>query len=213
MYWGYVCSKDLVYWEYLLVVLVLEGLEDKDGCFFGLVVVDGDILVLIYIGYKFYGDSGDEVNLYQVQCLVISCDGIYFECQGMVVDILLGMYYFCDLKVWCEGDCWYMIVGVCEGDIGQVWLYCLVDLCQWQDVGVLDEVESIMGYMWECLDFFIFNGKCVLMFFLQGMQVVGFSNCNLFQSGYLIGEWQSGQCFICYGEFWEMDNGYDFYVL
>jgi beta-fructofuranosidase len=69
-----------------------------------------------------------------------------------------------------------------------------------------------MGYMWECPDFFTLNGKRVLMFSPQGMQAAGFSNRNLFQSGYLIGEWQPGQRFIRHGEFREMDNGHDFYA-
>lgn len=66
-------------------------------------------------------------------------------------------------------------------------LYRSADLRQWQDAGVLDEAESTMGYMWECPDFFTLNGKRVLMFSPQGMQAAGFSNRNLFQSGYLIG--------------------------
>jgi beta-fructofuranosidase len=103
-----------------------------------------------------------------------------------------------------------MIVGAREGDTGQVRLYRSADLRQWQD-GVLDEAESTMGYMWECPDFFTLNGKRVLMF-SQGMQAEGFSNRNLFQSGYLIGEWQPGQRFIRHGEFREMDHGHDFYA-
>ncbi len=74
-------------------------------------------------------------------------------------------------------------------------LYRSADLRQWQDAGVLDEAESTMGYMWECPDFFTLNGKRVLMFSPQGMQAAGFSNRNLFQSGYLIGEWQPGPAF------------------
>jgi beta-fructofuranosidase len=77
---------------------------------------------------------------------------------------------------------------------------------------VLDEAESTMGYMWECPDFFTLNGKRVLMFSPQGMQAEGFRNRNLFQSGYLIGEWQPGQRFIRHGEFREMDHGHDFYA-
>jgi beta-fructofuranosidase len=77
---------------------------------------------------------------------------------------------------------------------------------------VLDEAESTMGYMWECPDFFTLNGKRVLMFSPQGMQAEGFRNRNLFQSGYLIGEWQPGQRFIRHGEFTEMDHGHDFYA-
>lgn len=50
------------------------------------------------------------------------------------------------------------------------------------------------------------------MFSPQGMQAEGFRNRNLFQSGYLIGEWQPGQRFIRHGDFREMDHGHDFYA-
>ena len=104
MHWGHARSKDLVHWEHLPVALAPEGPEDKDGCFSGSAVVDGDTLALIYTGHKFHGDPGDEANLYQVQCLATSRDGIHFERQGMVVDTPPGMHHFRDPKVWREGD-------------------------------------------------------------------------------------------------------------
>ncbi len=56
MHWGHARSKDLVQWEHLPVALAPEGPEDKDGCFSGSAVVDGDTLALIYTGHKFHGD-------------------------------------------------------------------------------------------------------------------------------------------------------------
>lgn len=82
MHWGHARSKDLVHWEHLPVATAPEGPEDKDGCFSGSAVVDGDTTALIYTGHKFHGDPGDEANLYQVQCLATSRDGIHFERRG-----------------------------------------------------------------------------------------------------------------------------------
>lgn len=212
MHWGHARSKDLVHWEHLPVALAPEGPEDKDGCFSGSAVVDGDTLALIYTGHKFHGDPSDEANLYQVQCLATSRDGIHFERQGIVVDTPPGMHHFRDPKVWREGDSWYMIVGARDGDTGQVRLYRSADLRQWQDAGVLDEAEKEMGYMWECPDFFALNGKHILMFSPQGLAAKGYRNRNLFQSGYLLGEWQPGQAFVREGAFVEMDHGHDFYA-
>nr|VXZ92524.1 Sucrose-6-phosphate hydrolase [Klebsiella pneumoniae] len=106
------------------------------------------IPALIYTGHKFHGDPGDEANLYQVQCLATSRDGIHFERQGMVVDTPPGMHHFRDPKVWREGDSWYMIVGAREGDTGRA----AVPFSRSAPVagrGVLDEAESTMGYMWS----------------------------------------------------------------
>ena len=69
-----------------------------------------------------------------------------------------------------------------------------------------------MGYMWECPDFFALNGKHILMFSPQGLAAKGYQNRNLFQSGYLLGEWRPGQAFVREGEFVEMDHGHDFYA-
>lgn len=105
-----------------------------------------------------------------------------------------------------------MIVGARLGDVGQVRLYRSADLRQWQDAGVLDEAEKEMGYMWECPDFFALNDRRVLMFSPQGMAAQGYQNRNLFQSGYLLGDWQPGGTFVREGEFVEMDSGHDFYA-
>ncbi|STV86782.1 sucrose-6-phosphate hydrolase [Klebsiella michiganensis] len=112
-------------------------------------MVDGDTLALIYTGINSWRSS-DEANLYQVQCLATSRDGIHFERQGIVVDTPRAMHHFRDPKVWREGDSWYMIVGARDGDTGQVRLYRSGRSGQWQDAGVLDEAEKEMGYMWEC---------------------------------------------------------------
>ena len=210
MHWGHARSKDLVHWEHLPVALAPEGPEDKDGCFSGSAVVDGDTLALIYTGHKFHGDPSDEENLYQVQCLATSRDGIHFERQGMVLDTPPGLHHFRDPKVWRVGDSWYMIVGARVGDTGQVRLYRSDDLHQWHEEGVLDEAEEKMGYMWECPDFFTLGDKHVLMFSPQGLAAQGYENRNLFQSGYLLGDWQSGQRFAREGQFVEMDHGHDF---
>ncbi len=212
MHWGHARSQDLVHWEHLPVAIAPEGPEDKDGCFSGSAVVDGDTLALIYTGHKFHGDADNEDNLYQVQCLATSQDGIHFERQGMVVDTPPGVHHFRDPKVWREGESWYMIVGARAGETGQVRLYRSPDLRQWQEEGILDEAEAGMGFMWECPDLFTLGDKRVLMFSPQGMDAQGFKNRNLFQSGYLLGDWQPGQPFVRAGEFVEMDHGHDFYA-
>lgn len=50
------------------------------------------------------------------------------------------------------------------------------------------------------------------MFSPQGMAAQGYQNRNLFQSGYLLGDWQPGGSFVREGEFVEMDSGHDFYA-
>ena len=212
MHWGHVRSKDLVHWEPLPIALAPEGPEDKDGCFSGSAVVDGDTLALIYTGHKFEGDSTTDDALYQVQCMARSTNGITFERKGIIIDTPPGLHHFRDPKVWKEGDSWYMVVGARIGDCGQVRLYRSQNLYQWQDEGILAQSEPGMGYMWECPDFFKLGDKYVLMFSPQGIEADGYNNRNLFQSGYLIGDWAPGQPFVHHNDFKEIDHGHDFYA-
>ncbi|MNQ91131.1 Sucrose-6-phosphate hydrolase [compost metagenome] len=105
-----------------------------------------------------------------------------------------------------------MIVGSRVNDTGQVRLYRSADLHEWHDEGILAEADKEMGYMWECPDFFTLNGKRMLMFSPQGLAADGYKHRNLFQSGYLLGEWQPGQPFSHDGQFIEIDYGHDFYA-
>ncbi|PWL00668.1 beta-fructofuranosidase [Pantoea allii] len=212
MHWGHARSQDLVHWEHLPVALAPEGPADKDGCFSGSAVVDGDTLALIYTGHKFHGPADTDDNLYQVQCLATSRDGIHFERQGCVIDTPPGLHHFRDPKVWREGEFWYMVVGSRVEDTGQVRLYRSADLREWHDEGVFAEAADGMGFMWECPDFFSLGNRRVLMFSPQGIAATGYHHRNLFQSGYLLGEWQPGEAFTHDGQFIELDHGHDFYA-
>lgn len=212
MHWGHARSQDLVHWEHLPVALAPEGPADKDGCFSGSAVVNGNTLALIYTGHKFHGSDNTDDNLYQVQCLATSRDGIHFKRHGMVIDTPSGLHHFRDPKVWREGEYWYMVVGSRVENTGQVRLYRSSDLHQWQYEGILAEAKQNMGYMWECPDFFTLNGQRVLMFSPQGLAAEGYKRRNLFQSGYLLGQWQPGQAFTHNDQFIELDNGHDFYA-
>jgi beta-fructofuranosidase len=212
MHWGHARSRDLLHWEHLPVALAPEGPEDKDGCFSGSAVVNGNELALVYTGHKFHGCPASDDNLYQVQCLATSEDGIHFNRQGQVLDTPAGLHHFRDPKVWKEGESWYMVVGARTEDTGMVRLYRSEDLRHWHDEGVLAVAPQGMGFMWECPDFFTLRGKQVLMFSPQGMQAEGYSNRNLFQSGSIVGHWQPGENFVQEVAFQELDHGHDFYA-
>ena len=50
--WGHCKSKDLLHWEYCPVALKPDQEYDKDGCFTGSAIVQGERLYLIYTGHK-----------------------------------------------------------------------------------------------------------------------------------------------------------------
>lgn len=212
MHWGHARSRDMVHWEHLPVALAPEGPEDKDGCFSGSAVVNGDELALIYTGHKFDGDPSSDDNLYQVQCLATSRDGVHFTRHGQVVATPPGLHHFRDPKVWREADRWYMVVGARDGDTGQIRLFHSADLHHWEADGILAEAPADMGFMWECPDFFTLGDKQILMISPQGIAAAGYENRNLYQSGYIVGQWLPGQPFTQETRFRELDHGHDFYA-
>lgn len=211
MHWGHARSKDLVRWEHMPIALAPEGPEDKDGCFSGSAVVTGDELALIYTGHKYHGEECEE-NLYQVQCLAMTSDGEDIERQGTVIDTPVNVHHFRDPKVWKEHDAYYMVVGARVDDIGEVQLYRSDDLKQWSFVNTLAQASADMGYMWECPDFFQLGDKHILMFSPQGIEANQYDNRNIFQSGYMVGQWADDKSFNIEKDFVEMDHGHDFYA-
>lgn len=216
MHWGHVKSKDLVHWEHLPIALAPGDACDVDGCFSGSAVVDGDELVLIYTGHHYTDKEND--MFFQNQNIAVSTDGVSFQKVGENPVIAEppadSMHHFRDPKVWKHNDTWYMVLGNATKDkIGRVILYRSVDLRKWEYVGVLAESDGTLGFMWECPDFFELNGKHVLMFSPQGMEASGDDYNNLFQTGYLVGDYDYESNQFNHGSFTELDHGHDFYAV
>jgi beta-fructofuranosidase len=215
MHWGHVKSKDLVHWEHLPIALTPTEAYEKDGCFSGSAVDDNGVLTLIYTGNIFVDREKDILD--QSQCIATSTDGIHFT-KATINPVISkhpeeGSGHFRDPKVWKHEDHWYMVLGTRKEDIGKVILYKSKDLREWEYLGVLAESDGTLGYMWECPDFFELDGKYVLLFSPQGIDAKGDLYNNLFQTGYLIGEYDYDTNEFVHGSFTELDNGHDFYAV
>ena len=111
-------------------------------------------------------------------------------------------------------DKWYMVVGNSTKDnIGRVILYTSPDLRKWDYVGVLATSKCELGYMWECPDFFKLGDKYVLSFSPQGIEKKDGKYPNLFQTGYIVGDYDYDKNEFKHGDFYEFDNGHDFYAV
>lgn len=72
MYWGYVVSKDFIYWEYFFIVLYLDSLG---YIFFGSVVIDWNNMsglgelgwLLMIVIFIYYDLVGVDVGIYDYQ--------------------------------------------------------------------------------------------------------------------------------------------------
>lgn len=107
-----------------------------------------------------------------------------------------------------------MVVGNSTKDnIGRVILYTSSDLYKWDYVGTLATSKGELGYMWECPDFFKLGDKYVLSFSPQGIEKKDGKYPNLFQTGYIVGDYDYSNNKFEHGTFNEFDNGHDFYAV
>ncbi|MDR4222247.1 sucrose-6-phosphate hydrolase [Priestia megaterium] len=216
MHWGHIKSKDLVHWEHLPIALAPGDVYDADGCFSGSAVDNNGELTLIYTGHN-YTDKEKDI-FYQNQNIAVSTNGVTFhkiaENPVIAEPPTDSTHHFRDPKVWKHEDNWYMVVGnSTKENIGRVILYRSPDLRKWSYVGVLAQGNEKLGFMWECPDFFELDGKHVLMISPQGIKKDGDLYNNLFQTGYLIGDYNYETNEFIHGSFNELDNGHDFYAV
>lgn len=217
-FWGHTTSKDLVNWEDKGVALYPDINEDKDGVYSGSAFVKDDTIYFFYTGnVKYPGDhdyilTGREQNV----ILVASKDGINFSEKKVILrneDFPENMsLHVRDPKVWEEDGVYYMVLGArTKDDKGCILLYTSRDLYKWEFVSIPAGQLENMGYMWECPDTFKLGDKDILLFSPQGVEAEGYKYNNVYQCGYVIGEFNNKKKFK-YKNFVEMDKGFDFYA-
>ncbi|CAG9786449.1 unnamed protein product [Diatraea saccharalis] len=215
MHWGHSSSPDLVNWKRLPTALHPE----KEQCFSGSAVEDNGQLVLMYTAHVVLNATSNNTLYNESQYLAYSADGINFEKYSgnpVLSSSPNGSSDFRDPKVWKYGNNWYVVIGSKTNENrGRVLLYRSTDMKTWEFLSVIAEsaVDSNMGYMWECPDFFELDGKFILLMSPQGMKPVGDRYKNTFQTGYIVGNFSYETFkFVPETEFQEIDYGHDFYA-
>lgn len=172
MHWGHAVSKDLLHWRYLPAALAPDTGYDRDGCFSGSAAVlpDGRHL-LLYTGVCRQTQADGSMRDVQTQCIALG-DGVDYEkyANNPVLtrkDLPEGSskFDFRDPKMWQKSDGTYRCaVGNCteDGD-GQVLLFGSENGIDWHFEKVLTKNNGRFGKMWECPDFFVVDGKAVLL--------------------------------------------------
>ncbi len=159
MHWGHAVSDDLLTWKELPIALYPDQpYENSGGCFSGSAVEKDGLL------YLFYTSVSHELG--QTQSVAVSEDGIHFQKYAenpILCCPIQGTADFRDPKVIQFPDGYRMVCGSGCGGVGRVLLFASQDLLHWEYQGVLFESRDY-GAVLECPDFFVLNGKYVLMF-------------------------------------------------
>lgn len=211
IHWGHMKSKDLVHWEHLPIAIAPDEAYDKSGCFSGSAVDNNGVLTLVYTGH-----ADEDGIITETQCIAESKDGIHFtkHSQNPVIKHPPegASHDFRDPKVWKHNGKWYMVIGSQKNKLGHVHLYESDDLLSWTDCGPIVKSDGKLGFMLECPDFFELEGRHVLVFSPQGVEAEGDRYQNLYQTGTLVGAFDYETAEFKYGEFTELDGGFDFYA-
>ncbi|XP_063362902.1 sucrose-6-phosphate hydrolase-like [Cydia amplana] len=213
-HWGHAISKDYFHWQHQPIAMYPDEWYDATGVFSGSALIENETMYLFFTGnVKYPGETPDHINR---QALAMSTDGVTFTkyVNNPIINGSTSMPDLRDPKVWEHEGTYYMVLGNSLNDTyGRVLLYSSNDKISWDNVSVLAESNGTLGYMYECPDFFEVDGKYVLLFSPQGIEPSGDKYHNLYQTGYIIGDFDySTHTFTPTSEFVELDHGHDFYA-
>ena len=162
--WGHVTSTDYVRWTLHRPAMapVPDG-PDRDGCWSGNTVWDGDRIRAFYSGMVIG-------RPYQSVLTAVSDDGgnTFGRPEQAIPDPMPGeqVLMFRDPFVWREHDAWWMAVGVGYADRGAgIALYRSADLRDWTAEGALAELPRSRaagddtGSAWECPQVLTVDGR------------------------------------------------------
>ncbi|NBJ92256.1 glycoside hydrolase family 32 protein [Parablautia muri] len=221
MHWGHAVSKDLLHWRYLPAALAPDEFYDRDGCFSGSAVElpDGRQL-LMYTGVVKERQKNGGFSEVQTQCLAVG-DGLDYEKyeNNPVLDEKdlppgSSRFDFRDPKMWKKEDGTYCcVIGSRPADgSGQILLYTSEDGFHWSFQKILASNNNRFGKMWECPDFFMLDGKAVLLTSPQDMLPQGFEYHNGNGTLCLIGDFDEETDTFTEQHNQSIDYGIDFYA-
>jgi len=221
MHWGHAVSFDLLKWEYKPAVLAPDKDYDSFGCFSGTAMEDevGQHL-LIYTGVMSRGHMDGVKKEYQQQCLAIGDGENYIKYESNPV-ISTGqipegysLFDFRDPKIWrgTDGDYRCIIGAKDKYDRGQILQYKSKDGFCWKFVNVFVGNDGKYGEMWECPDFFLLDGKAVVIVSPQNMLAEGFEYHNGNNTMCIIGDYKEDTDTFVPQTYHALDYGIDFYA-
>ncbi len=171
MHWGHAKTRDFIRWEMLPAAMAPDTEWDRDGCFSGSAIELGSgEQRLLYTGVRKERLPDGSVRELQLQCAATG-DGRDYEKSPLnpvigISDLPEGgsSRDFRDPKLWRDEEGYHAVVADRAPDgTGAILLYDSDDALRWHYVGVLAEGAGRYGGMWECPDFFLLDGKAVLL--------------------------------------------------
>lgn len=209
-HWAYTQTTDFINYTKPQIALAPIDKFDKDGCYSGSARSKNNKLEIIYTA-----NLKDEQNIrYPRQVLVKQNDDGEFIKEKIIIDTVPKGYttHFRDPYIFTKSNRSFIILGAQRENLtGCALIYEEIDE-SWIFRGELKTRLTDFGYMWECPNLFTIDDKDILVFCPQGLKAQKYQYQNLYQAGYLIGQFNPDTLEFTHGEFHEFDMGFDFYA-
>lgn len=209
-HWTYTQTTDFINYTKPQIALAPVDKFDKDGCYSGSARSKNNKLEIIYTA-----NLKDEQNIrYPRQVLVKQNDDGEFIKEKIIIDTVPKGYttHFRDPYIFIKNNRSFIILGAQRENLtGCALIYEEIDE-NWIFRGELKTQLTDFGYMWECPNLFTIDDKDILVFCPQGLKAQKYQYQNLYQAGYLIGQFNPDTLEFTHGEFHEFDMGFDFYA-
>ena len=209
-HWTYTQTTDFINYTKSQIALAPVDKFDKDGCYSGSARSKNNKLEIIYTA-----NLKDEQNIrYPRQVLVKQDDDGEFIKEKIIIDTVPKGYttHFRDPYIFTKNNRSFIILGAQRENLtGCALIYEEIDE-NWIFRGELKTQLTDFGYMWECPNLFTIDDKDILVFCPQGLKAQKYQYQNLYQAGYLIGQFNPDTLEFTHGEFHEFDMGFDFYA-
>lgn len=209
-HWTYTQTTNFINYTKPQIALAPVDKFDKDGCYSGSARSKNNKLEIIYTA-----NLKDEQNIrYPRQVLVKQNDDGEFIKEKIIIDTVPKGYttHFRDPYIFIKNNRSFIILGAQRENLtGCALIYEEIDE-NWIFRGELKTRLIDFGYMWECPNLFTIDDKDILVFCPQGLKAQKYQYQNLYQAGYLIGQFNPDTLEFTHGEFHEFDMGFDFYA-
>ncbi|SCT43699.1 sucrose-6-phosphate hydrolase [Staphylococcus caeli] len=211
-YWYTYTSKDLVHFDAVGPTLKPDTKDDSHGVYSG--------SAFEYHGHLYYmytaNHRDEDWNRISTQHIAkVSKDGEITKFPKPVIGAPPFGYtqHFRDPKVYVKDDVYYAFIAAQNIDKqGRILQYRSTDIVNWEFQGEVKTNLDDFGFMWECPDYFNLNGYDVLLFCPQGIEAEEERFKNIYQSGYIMGQYDINQMTMNHADFHELDYGFDFYA-
>ncbi|MGW7781193.1 sucrose-6-phosphate hydrolase [Staphylococcus xylosus] len=211
-YWYTYQSKDLVDFKAIGPTIKPDTKDDSHGVYSGSAFEYHDHLYYMYTAN--HRDS--EWNRISTQHIAkMSKDGSVNKFPKAVISAPSSGYtqHFRDPKVHVQDGVYYaMIAAQNIKKQGRILQYRSTDIVNWEFQGEVQTSLDDFGYMWECPDYFNLDGYDMLLFCPQGIDSEGERFKNIYQSGYIMGQYDINNLTMNHADFHELDYGFDFYA-